>query len=86
MGDEVREVKTYLPLIMGSIAGIISFLITGNLRGRDGLAIIILFLFIYLHKFLIPKFGVEIEAKDWIGISFLTISSWYILWTILLNI
>ncbi|HIP25435.1 MAG TPA: hypothetical protein EYG81_03080 [Archaeoglobus profundus] len=79
-------IKTLVPIGFGVIAGIISFFITGNLRSRDPLGIIILVLMIYLHKFILPKLGVKLEAKDWLSISFMTFTTWYIAWTILLNL
>lgn len=87
VGEEHRKdiVKTLLPIFFGFVAGIISFIVLGNLEKRHPLGIIILVLFIYIHKFLMPKFDVELENKDWVGIAFLCFSSWYITWTLLLN-
>ncbi|HIP63230.1 MAG TPA: hypothetical protein EYH04_03845 [Archaeoglobus profundus] len=79
-------IKTFVPIGFGVIAGIISFLIAGNLRARDPLGIIILVLMIYLHKLTLPKLGVKLEAKDWLSISFIAFTTWYITWTILLNL
>lgn len=79
-------IKTFLPLVFGIIAGLISFLISGNLRSRDPMGIIVLVLFIYINKFLMPKFGIELQGKDWAGIAFMTFTTWYIVWTILLNL
>jgi len=78
-------IKTVIPLAMGVVAGIISFSLTGNIRARDPFGIIILVLFVYAHKFILPKFGIELEGKDFLGIGFLTLASWYISWTLLLN-
>lgn len=78
-------VKTLLPLSFGVLAGTISYLI--SLEGyRDPLGIIILVIFIYLHKFILPAFRIEPVGKDWALLSFLTFTSWYISWTFLLNI
>ena len=79
-------IKTFLPLIFGIIAGIVSFLISGNLRSRDPMGIIVLVLFIYINKFLFPRFGIKPQGKDWAGIAFMTFTTWYIVWTILLNL
>lgn len=82
-----REIKkTLTPIICGIIAGVLSFLATGEFRQRDAFGIIILVFLIYVQKFILPKMGVELEGKDWAGIAFLTFSSWYISWTILLNL
>ncbi|WP_456330470.1 EMC6-like membrane protein [Archaeoglobus sp.] len=82
-----REMKkTLTPIICGIIAGFLSFLATGEFRQRDAFGIIILVFLIYVQKFILPKMGVELEGKDWAGIAFLTFSSWYISWTILLNL
>jgi len=78
--------KTLIPIILGAVAGLISFLVTQDLRQRDAFGIIILVLLIYVQKFIFPRLGIELKAKDWVGISFLTLSSWYILWTFLLNL
>jgi len=77
--------KTLIPIFLGSIAGILSMLLTQSLRERDPFGIIILVLFIYVHKFIFIKIGIKIEPKDWAGISFLSFASWYISWTLLLN-
>ncbi|MCX8172035.1 MAG: hypothetical protein N3D09_00265 [Archaeoglobaceae archaeon] len=78
--------KVFVPLFFGIIAGILSFLITFNIRQRDAFGIIILVLFIYIQKFVLPRLGIELKAKDWVGISFITLSSWYIVWIFLLNL
>ncbi len=78
-------VKTIIPLAVGVLAGMISFLLTGNMRSRDPFGIIVLVFFIYIHKFILPKFGIELGGKDFLGIGFLTLAGWYISWTLLLN-
>ncbi len=78
-------IKTIIPLAMGVVAGIISFSLTGNIRARDPFGMIVLAFFIYLHKFILPRFEIQLETKDWLGIGFLTLSTWYISWTLLLN-
>ncbi len=79
-------IKTFLPLLFGIFAGLISFLISGTMRSRDPMGIIVLVLFIYINKFLMPRFGVELKNKDWAGIAFMTFTTWYITWTLLLNL
>ena len=79
-------IKTSLPLLFGIIAGLISFLISGSMRSRDPMGIIVHVLFIYINKFLMPKFGIELQGKDWAGIGFMTFTTWYIVWTLLLNL
>ncbi|MEG9193839.1 MAG: hypothetical protein HA489_00900 [Archaeoglobales archaeon] len=83
---EAELKKTLIPITLGAVAGLISFLVTQDLRQRDAFGIIILVLLIYVQKFIFPKLGIELKAKDWVGLSFLTLSSWYILWTFLLNL
>ncbi len=78
-------VKTLLPIFLGFVAGIISFIALGGFTKRHPIGIIILVFTIYIHKFLMPKFSVELENKDWAAIAFLCFSSWYIAWTLLLN-
>jgi hypothetical protein len=81
-------IKTLTPLLLGSIAGAISYFVTHTPTeaSRDPIGIIILVLFIYIHKFLLPKMGVDLKGgKDWLAISFLNFTAWYITWTIFLN-
>ncbi len=82
---EKNDLKTFLPLLLGIVAGVVSYAITGDMRSRDPFGILVLVMFIYIHKFLLPKFDITIETKDWLGISFLTLATWYISWTLLLN-
>jgi hypothetical protein len=85
--DYFKEIiKTFLPLIFGVVAGIVSFIVTGNIRTRDPLSIVVLVLFVYINKFIMPRFGVELQGKDWAGVGFLTLTTWYISWTLLLNL
>ncbi len=86
-GDEYRKemLKTIVPILMGAIAGAVSFVITDGMRSRDPFGIIVLVAFIYLQKFLFPKLGIELENKDWAGIAFLGLAAWYVTWTLLLN-
>jgi len=81
-----EDAKTFIPIILGAIAGAISYMITGANRSRDPLGIIVLVLFIYVNKFIMPKIGVRLESRDWASITFLTFASWYVLWTFLLNL
>ncbi len=86
--DEYKAglMKTFVPALLGCIAGILSFLITDGIRARDPLGIIVLVFCIYVNKFILPKLGANLEAKDWAGITFMAFASWYIVWTILLNL
>jgi hypothetical protein len=78
-------IKTVIPLILGVIAGFLSFLITDGIRSRDPLGIIVLVFLIYVNKFLLPRLGVNLEGKDWVAIGFMCFAGWYITWTFLLN-
>jgi hypothetical protein len=86
--DEYRAelLKTFVPIVLGIVAGVLSFAISDGVRSRDPLGITILVLLIYVNKFLLPKLGVSLEGKDWAGISFMAFASWYIVWTFLLNL
>ncbi len=86
--DEYEEslLKTFVPLALGILAGILSYLITDGIRSRDPLGIVILVLLIYVNKFLLPKLGVKLETKDWGGITLISFVSWYVIWTFLLNL
>jgi len=85
--DEYKSglIKTIIPLLLGVVAGVISFFITGDIRKRDPLGIIVLVFLIYVNKFILPKVGVKLEGKDWVGIGFMAFAGWYITWTFLLN-
>lgn len=88
MDEEYKAnlIKTFVPMVLGCIAGVISFIITDGIRSRDPLGIIVLVFLIYVNKFLLPKLGVSLEGKDWAGIALISFASWYIIWTLLLNI
>ncbi|WP_394295115.1 EMC6-like membrane protein [Archaeoglobus veneficus] len=79
-------IKTLMPLALGGIAGVLSYIVTSGGGNRDPVGIIILVFLIYLHKFLLPKFGINPEGKDWLAISFLSLAAWYVVWTFLLNL
>jgi hypothetical protein len=83
--DRDDIVRTVSPLILGSIAGAFSYYITIS-GSRDPIGIIILVMFIYIHKFIFLKFKIEPKGKDWIVVSFLSFTMWYIIWTFLLNL
>ncbi|MEM4472720.1 MAG: hypothetical protein QXR27_01085 [Archaeoglobaceae archaeon] len=78
--------KVLVPLILGAFAGIFSMLITQDLRERDAFGITILVIFIYIQKFIFSRLKIKLEPKDWLSISFLSLSSWYVTWTFLLNL
>ncbi len=82
---ERKDFKTFLPMIMGIFAGIASYAITGGIRARDPFGVLVLVVFIYLHKFILPKLNIDVEGKDWLALAFFTLSTWYITWTLLLN-
>jgi len=79
--------KALVPFLLGCIAGVVSYAITvGNVK-RDPLGIIVLVVFIYLNKFLLPRLGVKnVETKDWLTISAIAFGGWYMVWTFLVNI
>ena len=78
--------KTFIPIVLGCIAGFLSFLISNGIRSRDPLGIMVLVFLIYVNKFIMPKLGIELESRDWAGIGFMTFVSWYMIWTFLLNL
>ncbi len=80
-------VKTYVPFVLGCIAGVVSYLLTLGSVKRDPLGIIVLVIFIYINKFLLPKLGVgKLETKDWLTITGVAVGGWYMVWTFLMNI
>ncbi|MCD1294620.1 hypothetical protein CUJ83_06355 [Methanocella sp. CWC-04] len=76
-----------LPALMGSLAGIISspyFLSPGNAN----FSFLILALAIYVQKFIFPQIGIkssEFGFKDWFFVGFMSLSYWFVIWTIILN-
>jgi hypothetical protein len=91
--DRVKEREEYLeglkksliPLLFGFLAGIISFFVIKNPISEDGLLIAILM--VLVQKFVYPFFHTNIKGpKDWIYITFITVFSWFIFFTLLLNI
>ena len=79
-------IKAVVPIIMGAIAGIISYFVTQDVRQRDPFGIIVLVAFIHLQKFILSKFDIQPESKEWAGFALMTFSSWYISWTFMLNL
>ncbi len=79
-------IKTTMPIVLGIIAGILSYFVTSGMHQRDPFGIIILVFFIYVQKFILKRFGITPEPKDWVGYAFFTFSSWYITWTFMLNV
>ena len=75
--------KTITPLLFGILAGLISFFVVKNPTSEDGLLIAILM--VMVQKFVYPFLHTSIKgAKDWIYISFMTVFSWFISFTLLL--
>jgi hypothetical protein len=86
--NHIKGIKIVLATsILGIIAGIISspyFLSPENAN----FALFIVVLFIYAQKFLLPVIGVSSKNfgfKDWFFISFMTLSFWFVTWTLILN-
>jgi hypothetical protein len=82
--ETYNAVKTFLPFVSGAFAGLLSWIAANP--SRDPVGIVILVLFIYMHKFVFLRLGMEVKGKDWILIAFLTFTMWYIVWTFLLNL
>ncbi|RUM32761.1 MAG: hypothetical protein DSY33_06185 [Archaeoglobus sp.] len=85
MNEDV--LKVLVPFLLGCVAGVVSYFVAfGNVK-RDPIGIIVLVIFIYMNKFLLPKVGVKsVETKDWLTISAMALGSWYMVWTFLMNI
>jgi len=81
-------IKTLTPFLFGALAGVISYVLytSGLLKptSEDGLLIAILM--VLVQKFVYPLLHTSLEGvKDWIYISFITLSCWFIFFTLLLN-
>ncbi|MBN1455412.1 MAG: hypothetical protein JW945_04085 [Methanomicrobia archaeon] len=77
--------KTVIPVIFGVLAGISSYFIVPDPISSDGLLIAILM--VLVQKFVYPFVHTKLEsAKDWLYISFMTLFSWFMVYTLLLNI
>ena len=74
--------KTVFPAIFGVLAGILSFLLTEPESG-DGL--IIATILIILQRYMYPLIRLNINVKDFLYISFITVFSWFITFTLLIN-
>ena len=78
--------KAFVPFLLGCVAGVVSYIVTLGSLKRDPIGIIILVIFIYVNKFLLPKLGVkELGGKDWLTIAGLAVGGWYVVWTFLMN-
>ncbi|HDS45012.1 MAG TPA: hypothetical protein ENN68_02770 [Methanomicrobia archaeon] len=76
--------KTVVPVIFGVVAAISSYLIVPDPISSDGLLIAILL--ILIQKFVYPFMHTKLEsAKDWLYISFMTLFTWFMVYTLLLN-
>ena len=74
--------KAVFPAIFGVLAGILSFLLTEPESG-DGL--IIATILIILQRYMYPLIHLNINVKDFLYISFITVFSWFITFTLLIN-
>jgi len=74
--------KVLFPAIFGVVAGILSFLLTEPASG-DGL--LIAMILIIVQRYVYPLIHLNISAKDFPYISFITVFSWFIAFTLLLN-
>lgn len=87
--------RTLLPLTTGVLLGLISFavtiFITGDLRRVGVFILVLVFIGIYIHRWTLPLInaiskGENLASKDWMYIGFLVLMSWFISWTILINL
>ena len=79
---EERVKKVLFPAIFGVVACILSFLLTEPASG-DGL--LIAMILIIVQRYMYPLIHLNISAKDFLYISFITVFSWFIAFTLLLN-
>ncbi|MGC9444851.1 MAG: hypothetical protein ACP5E9_08025 [Candidatus Methanospirareceae archaeon] len=78
-------IKTVIPVIFGIVAAISSYVVVPDPLSSDGLLIAILM--ILVQKFIYPFVHTKLEsAKDWLYISFMTLFSWFMVYTLLLNL
>ncbi|HIH36704.1 MAG TPA: hypothetical protein HA232_02205 [Methanocellales archaeon] len=79
--------KTAVSGIFGIFAGIISFYLAGEGQVRAGFGLTILLFAILIQKYIYPSINVtgELKANDWLYIGFMTLSFWFVSWTLMLN-
>ncbi len=79
--------KTAVSGIFGIFAGIISFYLAGEGQVRAGFGFTVLAFAILIQKYIYPLINVtgELKPKDWFYIGFMTLSFWFVSWTLLLN-
>lgn len=79
--------KTAISGIFGIFAGIISFYLAGEGQVRAGFGFTILAFAILIQKYICPliNFTVDLTTKDWLYMGFMTLSFWFVSWTLLLN-
>jgi len=76
--------KTLIPVLLGLLAGAIAYKIAPDPVSGDGL--LIAFLMVITQRFLFPIIHTKLEGpKDWLYVSFMTLFSWFIAFTLLLN-
>ncbi|NYT00268.1 MAG: hypothetical protein GKB99_00880 [Methanocellales archaeon] len=79
--------KTAISGIFGVLAGIISFYLAGEGQVRAGFGFTVLAFAILIQKYIYPLINVtgELKTKDWFYVGFMTLSFWFVSWTLLLN-
>ncbi len=76
--------KTLVPVVLGLLAGVIAYFVAPDPVSGDGL--LIAFLMVITQRFLFPIIHTKLEGpKDWLYVSFMTLFSWFIAFTLLLN-
>lgn len=92
--QEEKIQRTLIACIMGLIAGVLSFYLSGNVDPATGLqpeallGIFILLAGIVLQKHIFMLMHLDytnIGVKDWFYQGFMTFTLWFISWTILLS-
>lgn len=77
--------KTLIPVALGLLAGAIAYSVAPDPVSGDGL--LIAFLMVITQKFLFPIVHTKLEGpKDYLYVSFMTFFSWFIAFTLLLNL
>ena len=83
-------IKTIVPALIGTIAGIFCFFQLGSGTEFPWLSVM-LFLIIfsyYAQRLVYPAIGIDVKEfgnKDWFYVEFITIDFWLVVWTLLLN-
>lgn len=83
-------IKTIVPALMGTLAGLFCFYQLKDGTEFPWLSIMLLVIIFsyYGQRIIYPLIKIEVKefgAKDWLYVEFITVDFWLVVWTLLLN-